>query len=50
MSKKNKALLIFIGTVAIVSIAESFIPLAPFIALGCFVTYMLGRWEVKNGL
>lgn len=48
MSKKTKSLLIFIGTITITSIGESFVPLFPFIAVGCFITYMLGRWERDN--
>jgi hypothetical protein len=50
MSKKNKALIIFISIIGLTSIGESLLPIFPFIALGCFGTYMLGRWEKDNGL
>jgi hypothetical protein len=50
MSKKNKALIIFLSIVGLTKLGEMFLPIAPFIAIGCFGTYMLGRWEKANGL
>ena len=50
MNKKNKALIIFISIVGLTSIGEAYLPIAPFISIGCFGTYMLGRWEKDNGL
>lgn len=50
MNKKNKALIIFLLIIALTSIGETLLPKFPFIALGCFGTYTLGRWEKDNGL
>lgn len=50
MSKKNKSLLIFLLIIALTSIGESLFPIFPFIGIGCFLTYLLGRWEKENNI
>jgi len=50
MSKKTKALIIFFSIVGLTSLGEMLLPKGPFIAIGCFGTYMLGRWEKTHGL
>lgn len=48
MNKKNKSLIVFISIIGLTSIGESLFPIFPFIAIGCFATYMLGKTQASD--
>ena len=45
MSKKNKGLIIFLLIVCVTSIGETILPFFPFIAIGCYCAYLLGKYD-----
>ena len=45
---KVKTFLMFLGIILVTSIGESFLPIFPFIALGCLGAFHLGKREKDN--
>lgn len=45
---KIKTGLIFLGIILLTSIGESFYPMFPFIAIGCFASFYLGNIEEQK--